>query len=48
LKKEDVTLPGLLQAAGYRTIHVGKGHFGARAFEGAARPEQDVESDPSE
>jgi arylsulfatase A-like enzyme len=35
LKKDDVTLPGLLQAAGYRTIHVGKGHFGARAYEGA-------------
>ncbi|MCX7826789.1 MAG: sulfatase-like hydrolase/transferase, partial [Verrucomicrobiae bacterium] len=27
LKKGDVTLPRLLQAAGYRTIHVGKGHF---------------------
>jgi arylsulfatase A-like enzyme len=35
LKKSDVTLPRLLQAAGYRTIHVGKGHFGAREFEGA-------------
>lgn len=35
LKKGDVTLPRLLQAAGYCTIHVGKGHFGARAFEGA-------------
>jgi arylsulfatase A-like enzyme len=35
LKKGDVTLPGLLRAAGYRTIHVGKGHFGPRAFEGA-------------
>lgn len=35
LTKEDVTLPRLLQAAGYRTIHVGKGHFGASAFEGA-------------
>lgn len=35
LKKSDVTLPGLLAAAGYRTIHVGKGHFGARDFEGA-------------
>ena len=31
----DVTLPRLLQAAGYRTIHVGKGHFGADTFEGA-------------
>ena len=35
LKRDDVTLPRLLQKAGYRTIHVGKGHFGARAFEGA-------------
>ncbi len=35
LKKDDVTLPSLLQAQGYRTIHVGKGHFGARPFEGA-------------
>ncbi len=35
LRKNDVTLPGVLQSAGYRTIHVGKGHFGPRAFEGA-------------
>ena len=35
LKKGDVTLPRLLQQAGYRTIHVGKGHFGSRASEGA-------------
>lgn len=35
LKIRDVTLPGLLRGAGYRTIHVGKGHFGPRAFEGA-------------
>ncbi len=35
LKKLDVTLPRLLQRAGYRTIHVGKGHFGARQYEGA-------------
>jgi arylsulfatase A-like enzyme len=35
LKKSDVALPRLLAASGYRTIHVGKGHFGARAFEGA-------------
>lgn len=35
LKKGDVTLPGLLGKAGYRTIHVGKGHFGADGFEGA-------------
>jgi len=26
--KDDVTLPRLLQTAGYRTIHCGKGHFG--------------------
>lgn len=35
LNKSDVTLPRLLQGAGYTTIHVGKGHFGAREFEGA-------------
>lgn len=35
LKKGDVTLAALLRDAGYRTIHVGKGHFGPRAFEGA-------------
>jgi arylsulfatase A-like enzyme len=35
LKMGDVTLPGLLRASGYRTIHVGKGHFGPRALEGA-------------
>ncbi|MCH5375534.1 MAG: sulfatase-like hydrolase/transferase, partial [Planctomycetes bacterium] len=35
LKKSDVTLPRMLHEAGYRTIHVGKGHFGPRAFEGA-------------
>ncbi|MFK5920882.1 MAG: sulfatase-like hydrolase/transferase [Verrucomicrobiota bacterium] len=28
LKKGDVTLPGVLRKSGYRTIHVGKGHFG--------------------
>ena len=27
LKKGDVTLAGLLGANGYRTIHIGKGHF---------------------
>jgi len=36
LKRGSVTLPSLLQAAGYRTIHVGKGHFGPRQSEGAA------------
>ena len=35
LTKADVTLPRLLEGAGYRTIHVGKGHFGADGFEGA-------------
>ena len=35
LNQDDVTLARLLQKAGYRTIHVGKGHFGARAFAGA-------------
>lgn len=35
LHQGDVTLPGLLRDAGYRTIHVGKGHFGPRAFDGA-------------
>ncbi len=35
LKSESVTLPHLLQAAGYRTIHVGKGHFGPDDSPGA-------------
>ena len=35
LKKGDVTLASLLRAGGYRTIHVGKGHFGPRDSEGA-------------
>ena len=35
LKKTDLALPRLLQANGYRTIHVGKGHFAPREFEGA-------------
>ena len=30
LGSTDVTLPKLLQSNGYRTIHVGKGHFGPR------------------
>lgn len=34
LGKNDVTLPRLLQAAGYRTIHCGKGHFGPFKSEG--------------
>lgn len=35
LKPGDVTLAGLLRAQGYRTIHVGKGHFSPRAFPGS-------------
>lgn len=35
LKKGDVTLPRLLKAKGYRTLHVGKAHFGPRALEGS-------------
>lgn len=35
LKPGDVTLPALLQKAGYRTIHVGKGHFAPRNTPGA-------------
>ncbi len=35
LKKNDITLARLLQKNGYHTIHVGKGHFGARDFAGA-------------
>ncbi|GEP44062.1 sulfatase [Brevifollis gellanilyticus] len=38
LKKGDVTLPLLLQSNGYRTIHVGKGHFAPREFE-ASNPQ---------
>ena len=35
LKIGDVTLPGVLRKNGYRTIHVGKGHFGPFKHEGA-------------
>jgi arylsulfatase A-like enzyme len=35
LKKDSLTLPRLMKDSGYRTIHVGKGHFGPREFEGA-------------
>ncbi len=35
LKQGDVTLARLLHAGGYRTIHVGKGHFGPRDSDGA-------------
>ncbi len=34
LDERAVTLPRLLQRAGYRTIHVGKGHFGIRGAPG--------------
>jgi arylsulfatase A-like enzyme len=35
LQPGSVTLAGLLRVAGYRTIHVGKGHFAPRNTEGA-------------
>jgi arylsulfatase A-like enzyme len=35
IHKGDVTLAGLLEGAGYRTLHVGKAHFAPRAFDGA-------------
>lgn len=35
LEDDDVTLPRLLQDVGYRTIHIGKGHFGPEESEGA-------------
>jgi len=35
LRKGDVTLPGQLRKNGYRTIHVGKAHFGPEETEGA-------------
>jgi arylsulfatase A-like enzyme len=35
LKKSDVTLQGLLRENGYRTIHIGKAHFGPLKSEGA-------------
>lgn len=35
LNKDSVTLPRLLKNAGYRTIHVGKAHFGPNEHEGA-------------
>lgn len=35
LDENSVTLPRVLHAAGYRTIHVGKGHFGPEGSAGA-------------
>ncbi|MGI9473300.1 MAG: sulfatase-like hydrolase/transferase [Rubripirellula sp.] len=35
LTTESVTLPKVMQQAGYQTIHVGKAHFGPNATEGA-------------
>jgi arylsulfatase A-like enzyme len=35
LKKSDVTLARLFQKSGYRTIHIGKGHFGPNQSEGS-------------
>jgi arylsulfatase A-like enzyme len=35
LKKDDVSLPGVLRSMGYHTIHVGKGHFGPEGTDGA-------------
>ena len=35
LAEGEVTLPGLLQESGYRTIHIGKAHFGAIGTSGA-------------
>jgi arylsulfatase A-like enzyme len=32
LPRNRVTLPSLLQSAGYRTIHAGKAHFGSSAY----------------
>ena len=34
LRRDDGLLPAVLQEAGYRTIHVGKGHFGPFGSEG--------------
>jgi arylsulfatase A-like enzyme len=35
LNRQSVTLAGLLRNQGYRTIHIGKGHFGPDQHEGA-------------
>ena len=34
-EKGEVTLPSVLKSVGYKTIHVGKGHFGPENHEGA-------------
>lgn len=34
LKREEMTLPRLLASQGYKTIHVGKAHFGCQGSEG--------------
>lgn len=34
ISRDEPTLPALLKAAGYRTIHCGKGHFGSRGAHG--------------
>ena len=34
LQPDDITLPRLLKSAGYRTIHVGKAHWGAKGTPG--------------
>lgn len=34
IKSSDITLPSVLREAGYRTIHVGKAHFGPFGSEG--------------
>lgn len=35
LKKGDITLPLVLKNQGYRTIHIGKAHFGGQQHEGS-------------
>lgn len=35
LKKGDITLPALLRKQGYRTLHIGKGHFGPEETDGS-------------
>jgi arylsulfatase A-like enzyme len=35
LKKGDVTLANVMRGHGYRTIHIGKGHFGPQGSQGA-------------